>query len=310
MSEIQLLLEADSKNVEATKQLYADYHPYLTEALDEAAALFKTLSRAYGQKAKDDADSKMLNDLADRYGISGADELRSLIESPPPNDPAKLDFLSEFNELEHRWMSRRVRGMLLLLSFRCYMFAATDLFRIRISSAIGHLRVQVEAVALMNMICKKPDIASEWIKISNHKEGKRFFRSHPIRDFIDKHDLAHAWNLASGSAQHARFASIVYGLAQVTSQKDHRRIDQYNVVFQEGEPHERILYTLFLLRTQYQLFIAIREGLEEVEDPLLINTRFPNFKSKVEFLWKRLEEVFPEKVKLWKEKAFEYKEGN
>jgi len=56
--EIERLLEADRKNVQATKQLYADYHPYLPEALDEAAALFKKFSRAYSQQAQDDEDGE------------------------------------------------------------------------------------------------------------------------------------------------------------------------------------------------------------------------------------------------------------
>jgi hypothetical protein len=78
--------------------------------------------------------------------------------------------------------------------------------------------------------------------------------------------------------------------------KGNRRQDEYKLVFQEGETRQQLLWAVFLLEMQYRLFMAMREGLPEIDDPLLVNTRLPNFRNKVNRLWKHLEKVFPEQA--------------
>jgi hypothetical protein len=143
-----------------------------------------------------------------------------------------------------------------------------------------------------------PSVAYEWLHLQNDDQGKQFFRKYKkdFGRFMDKYELAGLYNSTSGTAQHARFASLVFGLRFDTSVQANRRVDQYKLVFQEGEPRQQLLWAVFLLEMQYRLFMAIREGLPEIIDPLLLNTRLPHFRKKIDRLWKNLERVFPERA--------------
>lgn len=305
MSEIKKLLEADTTNIAETERFFANYSPELPSALDEAAALFVTFSRAFSQQARDDEDQRTVNSLSKRLGICNENELQDILRVPLPNDPEQSELLLAIRTAMDRGFSRRARGILLILAFRSYMFAVTDLLRQRMTPAFGHIRIQIEAVGLMTIMRQNPVVALEWMEVSDNKSGKQFFRkySNDIWKFSDRYELTDAWNLASGAAQHARFLSVSYGLKQSDFEEHGRRKSQYQVVFQEGESHELILWTLFILLKQYHIFLAIREALPEVVDPILINSRLPNFRSKVQKLWRRLEEVYPEEVAQWKKES-------
>lgn len=308
MSEIKKLLEVDAENAVKTEQFFAGYNPELPEALEEGAQLFRTFSRVYSQGAKDDEDHRILASYSERLTSLEPEGLRSILRSPLPKDPKRAKAVRAAREAANRWMSRRARGVLLILAFRCYMFAVTDLLRLRISVAYGHFRVQIETVALMRIMVHEPSVALDWIELgADHQKGKTFFRkySKKVRVFIDNFGLETVWNLASGTAQHARFASVVYGLSQDTFEECGRKVDRYEVMFQEVQkdnPFDLILRTSFLLLMQYQIFLALREALPEVDDPILLETRLPKFRSRVRRIWASMEKAYPEEVSRLMEK--------
>ena len=306
MSDIEKLLQIDVDNVPVTQAVYREYHPQLFEVLEEATQLFKTFSRAYSQEAHDDDDLDIVNACGTTLRIVDGQSLFTLLTDPLPDEPTRAQVVRDGQDALHRIRSRRVRGFLLLLTFRSYMFAVTDLLRLRITSALGHLRVQIESVALMEVMKNNPEVAFAWTNIHDDSAGQKFFKKYqkPIAAFRKHYDLTQAWNMASGSSQHARFASMVQGLSQHSSVKGDRRADEYKLVFQESntEPAYLILYTLYILRTQQRLFTALREALPEVNDPLLVNTRLPLFRSRVDGLWGHLEKAYPEHSARWRKK--------
>jgi hypothetical protein len=311
MSDIDQLLQVDTDNILVTKKFYREYSPQLFEALEEATQLFKTFARAYGQEALDHDDVRLVNERGLQLGAPDGETLFSMLYAPLPNDPERAQIVRDGKAAVDRIRARRVRGFLLTLTDRSYMFAVTDLLRLRITSALGSLRVQIEAVALMTIMQKNPAVALDWLEIHNDEAGRKFFTKHrqSITDFSKRYDLMQAWNMASGSAQHARFASIVQGLSLQSSSKGHKRVDEYKLIFQESsnEPAYLILYTLYILRTQQRLFLALLEALPEITDPLLMNTRIPAFGLKIDKLWGHIGEAYSEYVARWRRRGAESK---
>ena len=297
MSEIETLLKCDEDNAKMTQRLFADHNAELPEALEDAVQLFVTFARVFSQEAKDDLEQETLQTIQEELGFSDAEEFYSAIISSDPNSLDSGRLLEARNAVD-RFYSRRGRGVLLLLIHRCFMFAVTDLLRLRGNVALGQLRLAVEAAYYINIMRDNPSVAHEWLHLQTDDEGKRFFHKHKqgLRRFMDQYELAGLYNSTSGTAQHARFASVVFGLRFDSVVKANRRGDQYKFVFQEGEPRQQLLWAVFLLEMQYRLFMAMRKGLPEITDPLLVNTRLPHLRKKVNRLWKQLERVFPEQA--------------
>lgn len=308
MTDINKLLDVDAENAKQFIRFFADFNHELPEALEEAAQLFITFSHMFDLQARDDDEQQVFNSCGKSLNALNGEELWSIMHSPLPQDPHRAKIILDAKAALDRMWSRRVRGQLLLLSYRSYMFAVTDLLRLRRTPALGHFRVQIEAVGLMNIVRKEPTVASEWLAIVTEQDGKRFFDRYKKRlsKFNDLNNLAVAYNLASGSAQHARLASIALGLSQRIFEERGRRVEQHYLKFQEVDPerpYELITWALFFLETQYKLFLAISEALPETTDPILIDTRLPNFRSKVTRLWKHLEKKYPDQVAKWRKET-------
>jgi len=308
MTDINKLLDVDGENATKTIRFFAEFNHELPEALEEAAQLFITFSHMFDLKARDDDEQQVFESCGKSLNAINGEELWSIMQSPLPQDAARAKIIKDAKAALDRMYSRRVRGQLLLLSYRSYMFAATDLLRLRRTPALGHFRIQIEAVGLMSIVQKEPTVASEWLAIVTEQDGKRFFDRYKrrLRKFNDLTNLAVAYNLASGSAQHARLASIVLGLSQRIFEERGRHVEQHYLKFQEIDPerpYELITWALFFLETQYKLFLAISEALPEATDPILIDTRLPNFRSKVSRLWKHLEKTYPDQVAKWRKEA-------
>lgn len=273
MSEIQKLLYADADNVKNCEWLFQNYSPELSQAIEDCAQFYKIIRRVAEKNFRDDAD---------QYNIEAADD--------PEN------FLKEELARNRIW-SRRARATLLLSGYRSYMWAATDIYRTRLTSSMNHLRQQIEAVFYMNLILSKPSVGEEWFNIGP-EEGKKFFRkySSELGTFLDKFKLANTYNRISAAASHTRLSSVIYGLEIKSKTKDDRYIDVYSLKMQEidpDKPERFILNVLDFLANQIKIFDSLLSALPEFDDPLLSETRFPLFKNKVSHLFALFKKKFP-----------------
>jgi hypothetical protein len=302
MFAIKELLQVDHQNERIVERILTDFSHELPETMNDAATIFVTFSRCFGQNAQDDEDQDRFVEVLEQLNIT-PNELFSLIASHPVIIHNPL--IAKAKAADNNFCSRRARGFLLLLMHRCYMFAITDYFRFRVTSAIGYLRVEVEAAALMSIIRDNPMIASEWIQIDDDEKGRKFFNKHKtrIQQFLKKNHLDATWDMASGSAHHARFASIVSGLFQRTFKKNSREVDEYNFKFQDFSNEDLsifVLKALVILRTQSDLFHLICKALPEVNDPILLECRLPAFDLRCKRLLERFQSTFPKDVARWK----------
>jgi hypothetical protein len=94
----------------------------------------------------------------------------------------------------------------------------------------------------------------------------------------------------------------MYGFVCRSFTETNRKVDEYKVSFQEYDPenpHELILRTLVILLAQDRLFNAIRMALPEVDDPILLDSRLPQFHRGVAHLWSHMKEAYPLQVSRW-----------
>ena len=305
---IDKLLELDSENVGITKKNLAIFSPELPDALDDAARLFETFAHAFSQAGKDDEDISVLNDCFQKLKANTKNEMDAILKSPPPTgDSEKARTVLAAKAAYNRMWSRRIRGILLVYAHRCYEYAVTDLLRLRISSALGYLRNQIEAVAQISIMRENPEVAYEWLNVANNENGLRYYNKYKqkIFEFRDKHNLNFAWNLASGTSQHVRLASLVSSLSLSSFEERGRHVTEVKVSFQEvrpDEPEGLFLKALTILRTQERLFsvMAADDCLPESCDPILVDVRIPRFRQKGDRLWSRGEQVFPNQVAKWR----------
>lgn len=74
----------------------------------------------------------------------------------------------------------RAIKMLILSCQRYWAWAASDLARLRLSTATGYLRLQAELVGLVGLFLAEPAIAERWFNIRDKKSGRKFFNdTHP-----------------------------------------------------------------------------------------------------------------------------------
>ena len=194
--------------------------------------------------------------------------------------------------------------MLLIYMHRCYMFCATDALRLRLSSAMGYLRLQIEAAALMDIIRRSPVVGQEWVSIRDDSSGRRFHQKHAkvIAEFRRDYNLEFEWNIASATTQHVRLHSIVFGLNYRTYTEPTQEVSEIWISFQEADPsrpQDMILRFLSILRTQERLLNAIPRVTPEVDDPILLDIRLPKYTRKIDGLWTRFADRFPSDAQHW-----------
>ena len=218
MSEIQNLLDADADNIKKCRQLFYNFSEDLSEIFEDGAQLYITIFRIVSDKFQDDEDQSIINELKNEEEIE------------------------EKEIAKDRIWSRRARATLFLLSYRSYLWAATDLYRTRVTSSMNHVRQQVESSFYMNLIMNKPSVAREWFYIGAGKEGKKFFKKYSmdLGAYLEKFDLAQTYNRISGSASHARPSSLMYGLEIKSTADGERYSDTYTIKMQEidDEKHD------------------------------------------------------------------------
>ena len=272
MSEIQNLLDADEDNVKNCKRLFNDFSPELSQSLDDCANFYSIFLRVLSRTFKDDID-------------------QSIIESTGNNKD-----IHEHVSAKNRFWSRRARATLLLLTYRSFMWAVTDIYRIRITASMNHVRQQIESAFYMNLIYLEPHIAEEWFNVGTRIKGRKFFVKYKekLRNFCDEQRLAETYNRISGSASHSRLSSVIYSMEIKSNVVENRYEDIYSIKMQEvneDKPEQLILAVLSFLDDQIKLFDAILKALPEMNDPLLRETRLPTLKNKVYRLFRMLNEI-------------------
>jgi hypothetical protein len=130
MREIDKLLEADETNSQQSMKLFNRFDPSLVTSFDDAANLFAVFSRSFGHGATDDDTQHSIAELAKEGGFTELDVRQALNNRKPSS--MKGDLFEKIVSRRNDYYGRRSRGLLLLHAYRSYMYAATDIRRLRV----------------------------------------------------------------------------------------------------------------------------------------------------------------------------------
>jgi hypothetical protein len=296
MGEIDKLIEDDDANSQQSVNLFNRFDLSLATSFDDAANLFVVFARSFSHGATDDDTQASIAELAREGNLTESDVLEVLNNSKPSS--MRNDLFDKIISERNGYYGRRSRGLLLLQAYRSYMYAATDIRRLRVGTAIGFMRLEIEAVALMSLFQTTTELAFTWFNLKGNRQGKDFFNKTKkgVSEFCERFDLTTEWNLASSASQHPRFIGLVDGLSTSSSSHLERYTDNFSLAFQDFDPEkpeQLIVRALHILRTQAKLLLPIHLALPEVSDPLLLQTRIPRFKKNIAALYAKFQKKFP-----------------
>ena len=300
MADINKLIEADEINCKESLKLFNQFDQSLSTSFDDAANLFNVFSRSFSQEATDDETLDSLWEYVKGGDLTEAEMLKVLNGEKPStiND----DLFEKITSHNNEYFSRRSRGLLLLQAYRAFMYAATDIRRLRVGTAFGFIRLEIEAVALMSLFQVDAKLAYIWFHLKGDKQGRGFYNKtkKDVLSFCDRYELTGEWNLASSSSQHSRFIGLVDGLTISSSSEAEKYTNNFSLAFQDFDPEnpeQLLVRALYILRVQAKLLLPMQLALPEVSDPILLETRVPMFIKKIGALYSKFQKQFPDFMK-------------
>jgi hypothetical protein len=284
MNDIDELLAVDSENAAGCRENLRQLDPAFPDAFDTAAAMFKTFSRCMEGTQDESQEYQILERYAQAHGLTAEDAIRCLARSEDAQTVPP-----DAREAYIRMRNRRAKAVVFLLLRRAFMWGATDLFRMRFTSAVGYGRLEAEALGLLLLMQEDPTIGDRWWKVSTEREGRVYFNEtrRPLKEQLREVDLAFAYDQGSTAAQHVRVQSAVDGLSWSDTQA--------RLAYQEAatdDPFSFFLRALYFLSTQVRVFHALKKVFPEVTDSIW-DQRVRLFTADVARLWARLKERFP-----------------
>ncbi|MBI3490261.1 MAG: hypothetical protein HY047_00430 [Acidobacteria bacterium] len=111
----------------------------------------------------------------------------------------------------------RTPGVVFLLLWRQFRWAATDLCRCRLTASFGYQRQQAEALALFFLLREDATLAKRWADVASNDDGRRFFAEtrERVAAMMRRHELSEAYEYGSAAALHVRIEGATRGLRQI-----------------------------------------------------------------------------------------------
>lgn len=298
MSELDKILDCDRKNEAITLKYLSECDHRIPQLLEDIANLYITMNHDYGNGASDDDDINAMEASFEKMNITDYDERYKLLSYDIEPSGGMKPIAEAAREAYARYLARRVRGMLLSLVHRNYMRGITDGLRLRTVDMIGQSRVQMEAAALLCLIQQSPTIASEWTSISSDAQGRQFNQKFKgdILTVVESFDLMKEWNLSSGSAHHARYASVFRGLKMSQIPDRSRETTRIELCFQDinaDQPWTVLLEVVKFLCIQLVLIDKMCASMPEITDQILIDVRIPRIRGQLADIEGRVRRELP-----------------
>jgi hypothetical protein len=249
ITSIEYLLAADAENAVRSQIALCERFPEAMNTATSAAQVLEILPREWGKVCDYDSHHAVLESWARDMGVSGNEVLKflskaTLIGDHPSSDPSAKAQVSLAQAV-----SVISRAYLMVRMARDYLFGLTDLLRLRITPAVGYLRLQAESAGLLKLILEEPPVAQAWLDSLLENQGKAFHDRwhseivHRIKDL----GLHGAYVDASNRALHSRPWGIARGILLGAHQGKPGRI---TLVYQEENDPTLLLFAF----SQFILF--------------------------------------------------------
>jgi hypothetical protein len=275
----------DGANADASVDLMNAFDPAMSELFEQTAGMFQALIERAGKWSAEEVEDGKLSKIAGRLGLTD----QQLI------DRLRADLRSQPDEAQTAWArlgALRAIKMLILSCQRYWAWAATDLARLRLSTATGYLRLQAELVGLVGLFLAEPAIAESWFNIRDKKSGRQFFNDtqSKVREMLKEFGLDGVYEIASAGSQHVRLAGMVRSIQ--SSGGDLRLPDQ------DVDPKSPFNFHLTIAhfhKTQGRIVAALAKLLPDVADNDWIQL-WNAFATRINELWSALDRKYADEM--------------
>ena len=284
---VDKLQESDNYNLEESKKALLHIDNSSLEATDSCAHILELAAEAFAEVSGYDAYQAEVNEWLDRqsgdqYELAKLLERTTLIGTPEGDDP-----IAAAQESMHKAYSVVARSYLMLRLRRDFQFGLSDLLKLRLTAALGYLRLQSESSALLALMAEEAKIAVAWLDPFSPGKGRQFHQKyHPsIVARMKDLQLYALYQQGSQISLHSRVYGLVPGLLAGEQAKKKGAI---TLSYQEiKDPVELFLWFLYYLRAHVDVIRALPNGLPEVED--LSRFGLAQYSAHLERLWKSVE---------------------
>jgi hypothetical protein len=245
MKTLDELLAIDASVAEGSVMIFKELPPSL-DCANAGMELFETTATWIQKYESANPAQARFDEAAQELGVSGPDLFKLIRNPPAPSESASMAKARGADKDIAQIIGYRT---LLQLAYRSYRSGLTDLRRLKLTAAAGHLRVEVESASLIVLFFDEPSFAERWINPSENQ--RRFFSdSQPkVKANLKPFELTNAYDHGSAVAQHARFGSAARGLRM----NGH----EVTVLDQEFDPESPVTFHLgiaYFLRIQVRIF--------------------------------------------------------
>jgi hypothetical protein len=287
MKTLDELLDIDASCARESELVFKD----LAESLSCANAglvLFEEAGKWMSAYEADNPAQKRFDEAAAELGVSGPELLAAIRKPTDPSEHAAI--------VKTRGADRDIGQIigyhtLLQLAYRSYRSGLTDLRRLKLTAAAGHLRVETESAALILLFFDQPTFAERWV---NPEENMlKFFReSQPhLKKYLADHELSMAYEHGSAISQHARFASAARGIRMEGN--------SITVLDQEFDPKDPVTFHLaiaYFLRCQTRIFKMLTSKFPQLASHVGFKEAFERYQNLEEKTWWVLERKYANEI--------------
>lgn len=286
------LFECDLQNYQEAKRALNTIEANALKAADECATVLEKVGQAFGKVCKYDELHGILDSWIEKQQLPPTEAVKYLQSAVLIGKESKEDETSKAKAALEKLYSVIGRIYLLLRFGRDYLLGLSEILKLRVTPAMGYLRVQAESVALLKLFADEPHVAQDWLDATASESGKQFYQNHhtKIIKTVKKFNLYENYERGSWMALHSRVGGVSLGIIQGARKLEDSARGTVRLVYQEVDDH----VVLFFWFCQYLLFHQKVVGilptvLPEISSQEFAETGAGKFSEMVDGLRKTLE---------------------
>ena len=290
-SKLNSLVGKDSDNIAASRQALNDIEPASLMAVEKAAEVLDNVPQLFGKICEYAKHHKVVSDWALSMGLRGEEELQLVRDAVLIGKPQASDQSEMAKESLEKAVSIISRCQLSLRLGRDFLFGTTDLLRLRITPALGYLRLQSETIAILRLLYEKPQMSEEWLASAYPDGGKPFYDKwhreilKRIRDFGLHPDYLFGTNMAL----HSRASGLSMGIMVGASEKEIP--GQTRFAYQEADdPGTLFFWFGMFLRFHQKLLLHLKDIFPELDSSAIDSSGLPEFLRLEQTVWTKVRE--------------------
>ena len=248
MEHLDPLLECDNANIEITKKCLYEIEPKSLDAIEQCAGTLDNLGILYGEKCDYDKHHAVVAEWAGNFDLNG-DTALELLKSATIIGDAREDKTDVAMESMYKAVSILAKLLLTLRLKRDFLFSISDFLRLKVTPALGYLRIQSETFGILKLLNENSKLGEEWFDSAFSSSGKSFHNKwhsqivRVIRDF----GLYDDYSRGSNMALHTRASGIAMGWLVGSNIK--RKKAEIKLTYQEiDDPRQLFFWFGILLR--------------------------------------------------------------